>query len=324
MTIAIQLTQTGGPDVLVPHEVEVPSPGPGEAIVEQRAVGVNYLDAMHRKGAVPIPVPGGIGLEAAGTVVAVGSGVSDVAVGDRVAYALGPVGAYAAVRAYPAERLVRLPEGLSFEEAAAITFKGITAQYLLKNTYPVGPGTVVVLYGVAGALGQVMAPWAKRLGAFVIGVVSKEASVAIAKSRGCDAVLVWGSCDLAGEVSRLTDGRKADVVYDGIGRETFAASVDSLRPRGLMVSLGASSGLPDPVSVATLQAKGSLYLTRPSIAAYAADLAEYRERARDVYEAAAAGIIKPEIWKTYPLEQVAQAHEAMDSGTSNGPIVLVP
>ncbi|HVG48223.1 MAG TPA: quinone oxidoreductase, partial [Rubellimicrobium sp.] len=302
--------------------VEPTEPGAHEAWIEQEAVGVNFLDVTQRKGAVPIPLPGGLGLEGAGRVTAVGSAVTNVAVGDRVAYILGPLGAYASGRLYSAERLVRLPETLSFDDAATVLFKGITAQYLLKSTYPVGPGTVVLLYGVAGGLGQIMAPWAKHLGAFVIGVVSKEASIERARALGCDAVLVWGACDLPAEVATLTNGRKADVVYDGIGRDTFGASLDSLRPRGLLASIGASTGAPPPIEVGTLNAKGSLFLTRPSLAAHATDIAEYRERAQDVFAAVAAGIIKPSAWKTYPLADAAEAHAALESGASAGPILL--
>ena len=324
MATAIRLTQTGGPEVLELESIEQAQPGPREAWVEQEAIGVNYLDVMQRKGAVPIPLPGGIGLEAAGRVTAVGSDVTNVAVGDRVAYILGKLGAYASGRLYPAERLVRLPDGISFEDAATVLFKGITAQYLLKSTYPVGPGTVVLLYGVAGGLGQIMAPWAKHLGAFVIGVVSKEASVERARALGCDAVLVWGASDLPKEVAALTNGRKADVVYDGIGRDTFGASLDSLRPRGLLASIGASTGAPPPIEVGTLNAKGSLFLTRPGLAAHASDLAEYRERAEDVFAAVTAGIIKPAAWKIFPLAKAAEAHAALEGGESAGPILLKP
>lgn len=324
MVSAIRLTQTGGPEVLVLETVEQAEPGPQEAWIEQEAVGVNFLDVTQRKGAVPIPLPGGLGLEGAGRVTAVGSAVTNVAVGDRVAYILGPLGAYASGRLYPAERLVRLPETLSFDDAATVLFKGITAQYLLKSTYPVGPGTVVLLYGVAGGLGQIMAPWAKHLGAFVIGVVSKEASVERARALGCDAVLVWGACDLPAEVATLTNGRKADVVYDGIGRDTFGASLDSLRPRGLLASIGASTGAPPPIEVGTLNAKGSLFLTRPGLAAHATDITEYRERAEDVFAAVSDGIIKPSAWKAFSLADAAGAHAALESGGSAGPILLKP
>lgn len=319
---AIRIAAPGGPQVLEPKQIMVDSLAPNEAWVVQEAIGINFLDAMQRSGAVPIPTPSGLGLEAAGRVAAVGRAVSQVAVGDRVAYALGPIGAYATARAYPSERLIRLPDSIDCETAAAITFKGITAQYLLKSTFPVGPGTTVLLYGVAGALGQLMAPWAKHLGATVIGVVSKEASVEVARSRGCDEILVWGKCDVPAEVQRITKGRKADVVYDGVGKATFSASIDSLHARGMMVSIGASSGVPDPVSVGTLNAKGSLFLTRPSITAHATDLQEYRDRVADVYAAFSEGIIPANIWKRFALEDVAQAHAALENGSSNGPVVL--
>jgi NADPH2:quinone reductase len=205
-----------------------------------------------------------------------------------------------------------------------VLFKGITAHYLLHSTYAVGPGTVVLLYGVAGALGQIMAPWAKSLGAFIIGVVSKEASVARAQAAGCDAVLVWGACDLPAEVARLTDGQKAHVVYDGIGKLTFAASLDCLRPRGLIISFGASSGAPDPVAVGTLNAKGSLFLTRPALGVHATELGEYHQRARAVFSVVTSGVIKPATWNVFPLSDAAAAHAALEGGQSAGAIVLKP
>ena len=203
-------------------------------------------------------------------------------------------------------------------------FKGITAQYLLKSTYRVAPGAVVLLYGVAGALGHIMVPWAKHLGAFVIGIVSKQRSVKPARALGCDAVLVWGADDVPAKVSALTSGKKADVVYDGVGRATWEASLNSLRPRGLLASIGASSGPPPSIDVGTLNAKGSLFLTRPSLAAYSTDVAEYRGRAEDVLAAVAACIIKPSVWKTYALADAAEAHAALEGGTSAGAIVLKP
>jgi len=205
-----------------------------------------------------------------------------------------------------------------------VLFKGITAQYLLKSTYPVGPGTVMVLYGVAGGLGAIMASWAKHLGATVIGVVSREASVAKAKALGCDEVLVFNAASLAEQVSAFTQGRKADVVYDPIGRNTFAASLDCLRPRGLMVSFGASSGAPAAVEVSTLNAKGSLFLTRPSIVAHTATPAEYQARAQDVLAALEAGIIQPRVCRTYPLREAAQAHADLESGRTSGTLLLIP
>jgi NADPH2:quinone reductase len=324
MPVTIRLAAAGGPEVLKAETVEEQRPSAGEVWIEQDAIGVNQLDVTQRKGAVPVSLPGGLGLEAAGRVTAIGADVDSFAIGDRVAYILGPVGSYASGRLYPAERLVRVPDAISLDDAATILFKGITAHYLIHSTFAVGTGTVVLMYGAAGAVGQILVPWAVSLGAFVIGVVSKQASAARAKTAGCDAVLVWGACDLPSEVKKLTDGRKADVVYDGIGKPTFSASLDSLRPRGLMVSIGASAGAPDPVAVGTLNAKGSLYLTRPGLAAHATDLKEYRERAHAVFEAAIAGVIKPGAWKTFPLSEAAAAHAALENGKSEGAVLLKP
>lgn len=324
MPYTVTLGQTGAPSVLELREIPHQQPGPTEALIAHEAIGVNYLDAMQRRGAAPIPLPGGLGLEGAGRVTAVGSAVTNVNVGDRVAYILGPLGSYSSERCYPAERLVRLPVSISFEAAAASLFKGITAQYLLKSTYPVAKGTIVLAYGAAGALGQILVPWAKHLGACVVGVVSKEASVARARARGCDEVLVWGEGDLAAQLSRITNGEKAHVVYDGVGRDTFAASLDSLRSRGLLASIGASSGAPPAVEVSTLNQKGSLFLTRPALAAHATDIAEYRQRAADVFAAIADGVFVPEVWKTYPLAQAAEAHLDIETRKSAGAIVLRP
>lgn len=322
MTSAIRIDRTGGPEVLTFGDVERATPGPGQAWIEHEAIGVNYLDVTQRNGAIPIKLPSGLGLEGAGKVTAVGGDVRDIAIGDRVGYALGPIGSYATGRLYPAERLVRLPDDVSCSEAAAIIFKGITAQYLIKSTFAVQPGHTVLLYGVAGAVGQILAPWARHLGARVIGVVSKEASVKRAMAAGCDSVVVWND-KLPEEVADLTNGRKVDVVYDGIGRTTFAASLESLRPRGTMVSIGASSGVPPAVELATLNAK-SLFLTRPGLGHHVADVAEYHERVRDVFAAMSQGVIKPSTWKTFALADAAEAHAALETGKSAGAIVLKP
>lgn len=324
MAAAIRFSEVGEPEVLQVETLEPQAPGVGEVWLEQEAVGVNFLDVTQRKGAVPVALPSGLGLEGAGRVAAVGSGVSNVQVGDRVAYATGPIGSYASGRLYPAERLVKIPDELSFEAAAAVMFKGITAQYLIKSTYPVGPGTTILLYGVAGGLGEIMAPWAKHLGARVIGVVSRQASVEKARALGCDAVLVFDPQTLAAQVRELTDGKGVDVVYDPIGRISFEASLDSLRPRGLLVSFGASSGAPSAVEMGTLNAKGSLFVTRPSLAAHTATHAEYQQRAQDVLAAVAQGIITPRIWRSYPLAEAASAHADLQAGRSSGAIVLKP
>lgn len=324
MAEVIRFNKAGEPSVLSSEETELPAPGPGEVRIKHEAIGVNYLDITQRNGAVKVPLPSGLGLEGAGRVIAVGSGVTTIRPGDSVAYATGPLGAYSTERLYPAERVIPLPEEVTFEQAAAVLFKGITAQYLLKSTYPVGPGTTMLLYGVAGGLGQIMGQWAKHLGAFVIGVVSKTESIQRARSVGCDEVLVFNPLTLASDVAKITQGRKVDVVFDPIGRISFEASLDSLRPRGLMVSFGASSGAPSPVELSTLNTKGSLFLTRPSIAAHTLSVSEYRERANDVFAAVKAGIITPRISKTYPLAEVAEAHEALESGKSSGAIILKP
>lgn len=324
MVRVIQFSETGKPDVLSVESSAQLTPGTGEVWLEHEAIGVNYLDVTQRKGAVQLPLPSGLGLEGAGRVIQVGVGVNNVKPGDRVAYATGPLGAYATARLYPADRLVKIPDSISFDEAAAVLFKGITAQYLLKTTYPVGSGTTALIYGVAGGLGQIMVPWAKHLGANVIGVVSKPASVEKAKALGCDDVLIFDPNTLAADVIRITKGKKVDVVYDPIGQVSFEASLDSLRPRGLMVSYGASSGAPSAVELATLNAKGSLFLTRPSLAAHTSSAEEYLQRANDVFAAVIEGVIEPRIWGSYSLADVAIAHADLESGRSSGSIILKP
>ncbi|MGZ2744839.1 quinone oxidoreductase family protein [Burkholderia stagnalis] len=324
MVRTVRVHEAGGPQVLRVEQAAEQKPGPGEVWLEQAAIGVNPLDVSQRSGAVRIALPSGLGLEGAGCVAAIGPGVTEVAVGDRVAYATGPLGAYSMGRLYPANRLVKLPDDLGFDEAAAVLFKGITAQYLLKATCPVGAHSSVLLYGAAGALGQIMVPWAKGLGAFVIGVVSKQESVERAKAAGCDEVVVFDPTTLAAQVAEATNGRKVDVVYDPIGRVSFEASLDSLRPRGLLVSFGMTSGAPPSIEVGTLNAKGSLFLTRPSLAAHTATAEEYQERAAEVLRAIADGIIQPRIWRRYPLADVAEAHADLESGRSQGAIVLTP
>lgn len=324
MVMVVQVTQNGGPEVLNIVEQATAEPGPGQVWIEQKAIGVNPLDLLQRKGVVPLPLPSPLGLEGAGEVRAVGPDVTGVRVGDRVAYATGPIGAYASGRIYPADRLVKLPDALGFDEAAVLLFKGITAQYLLKTTYPVGPGSRVLIYGASGGVGQLMAAWAKHLGAQVLGVVKRPGSVQRALDAGCDQAFVFDAATLPEQVAKATDGHKVDVVYDGVGKISFDASLDCLRPRGVMVSYGATSGAPDPVSVATLNAKGSLYLTRPSLAAHTATAEEYQQRAADVIAAWSAGLIKPQVAHRFALTDVAQAHALMESGRNDGAMVLVP
>jgi NADPH:quinone reductase-like Zn-dependent oxidoreductase len=322
MATRIVLSATGGAEVMQLEHLQAQQPGPGQVWLEQTAMGVNPLDVLQRKGAAPLALPSGLGLEGAGRVIAVGDGVLNVQAGDRVGYATGPVGGYASGRLYPAQRLVKLPAALSDEVAAAVLFKGITAQYLLKTTYPVGPGTQILLYGAAGALGKLMAPWARYLGATVIGVVSRPQSVARAQAAGCHHVLVFDAATLAGQVRELTQGQGVDVAYDSVGKLSLQASLDSLRPRGLLVSFGGTSGAPAPIEVATLNAKGSLYLTRPSLAAHTASVEEYQQRAGDVLAAVAEGIIQPTVWRRYPLADAARAHGDLEQGLSEGALIL--
>ena len=324
MALAIRIHSTGAPDVMQMQEVPLSSPGPGEVLLAQTAIGVNPLDVSQRKGAVAIALPSGLGLEGAGTVTAIGAAVTGLQVGDRVGYATGPLGAYASARLIPADRLVKLPDAIGDDAAAAVLFKGITAQYLLKATGQVRQGSRVLIYGAAGALGQLMCAWAKHLGAHVLGVVSKAASVERARAAGCDEVFVFDAQTLAAQVAQATQGQMVDVVYDSIGKATFLASLDCLRPRGLMVSLGATSGLPPAVEVGMLNAKGSLFLTRPSLAAHTATAEEYQSRAHDDLSAVSNGILTPRIWKSYALAEVAQAHTDLEQGRSQGAIILKP
>ena len=324
MAHVIRIYSAGAPEVMQLEALDLPPPGPGEVLLEQTAMGVNPLDVNQRKGLVPIALPSGLGLEGAGIVAAVGTGVSDLKPGDRVGYATGPLGGYASARLFPADRLVRLPDAVGDDVAASVLFKGITAQYLLKTTAQVKQGSRVLIYGAAGALGQLMCAWATHLGAQVLGVVSKPASVERAKAAGCDQVFVFDAQSLPSQVMQATQGCKVDVVYDSIGKDTFFASLDCLRPRGLMVSLGATSGQPPAVDPGVLNAKGSLFLTRPSLAAHTATIEENQRRAQDVLDAIAGGIIQPRVWKSYALKDAAAAHADLEQGRSQGSIILTP
>lgn len=325
MATIVRVEQTGAPNVMMLVQEDSTPPGPGEVWIEQTAVGVNPLDVTQRSGQVPLKqLPSGLGLEGVGRVSAVGEGVSNVRVGDRVGYIMGPIGAYATGRLYPAERLIKLPDSLSDDDAAALLFKGITAEYLLHSVYAVDDKSRIVVYGAAGAVGQLMVRWAKHLGAQVIGVVSKESSVERARSAGCDQVITFDAKTLPEQVRDVTKGRMADVVYDGVGRLSFDVSLNCLKPRGLMASIGITTGAPAPVEVSTLNAKGSLYLTRPSLAVYTADTQEYQQRAINVLRAYADGIIKPAMRHKFALQQAAAAHELLQSGQSQGAVILSP
>lgn len=324
MTYAIRLHQTGGPEVLRWEEIDVPPPAAGEARVRHDAVGLNFIDTYHRTGLYPLPLPSGIGLEAAGVVEAVGAGVSEVQVGDRVAYAGGPVGAYAEVRNIPAHRLLKLPESINFNTAAAMMLQGLTAAYLLRRTYRVQPGDAVLIHAAAGGVGLIASQWAKALGATVIGTVGSAAKSELAKAHGCDHVINYSTENFTQRVREITGGEGVAVVYDGVGKDTFIGSLDSLRPMGTMVSYGNASGPVPPLDLILLSQKGSLFVTRPTLMNYTAKRADLEVLGADLFEMVGAGKVRIEINQTYPLAEAAQAHRDLEARKTTGSTILLP
>jgi NADPH:quinone reductase len=322
MPKAIRIHQTGGPEVPTWEDVTVGKPGPGEARVRQTAVGVNFVDIYVRRGLYPVTLPSGLGTEAAGMVKEVGPGVSDVRAGDRVAYAGGPLGAYAEERVMPADRLVVLPEGISDQQAAAMMLKGLTTQYLIRQIHRVGPGETILFHAAAGGVGLIACQWAKSLGAIVIGTVGSDEKAKIAKAHGCDFPVVYTRDDFVGAVATITKGGKLPVVYDSVGRETFMKSLDCLWPKGLMVSFGQSSGSVGPVDLGIFAQKGSLFFTRPTLNTYAAKRADYVAMAKDLFDVVQSGKVKIEIHQTYPLKEAAQAHRDLTSRKTTGSTIL--
>ena len=319
---AIRILKTGGPEVLTLQEVEVPVPGPGQVLVRAAAIGVNFIDTYQRSGLYPLPLPTGLGSEAAGTVETVGEGVTAFQPGDRVAYCTAPVGAYAEAHLVPAEKLVKLPDAVSFETAAAAMLKGLTVQYLLKQTFAVEPGQTIVFHSAAGGVGLIAGQWAKHLGARVIGTVGSDAKIALAEANGYDLVLNLNQDDWVGKVREATGG--VPVVYDSVGKDTFAGSLDCLSPRGLMVSFGNSSGAVPPFSPAILSQKGSLYLTRPTLFHYAATPAALQAMATDLFEVIASGVVKIAVNQRFALADARLAHEALASRKTTGATILIP
>ncbi|MBV8590110.1 MAG: quinone oxidoreductase [Acetobacteraceae bacterium] len=321
---AIRIHTYGGPEVMQWEGVPTPEPGPGEALVRHEAVGLNYIDVYFRTGLYKGPnLPATIGMEAAGAVVAVGEGVSSVKPGDRVAYATAPIGAYATERVISADRLVKLPDSIDFKTAAAMMLQGMTAQYLIRRTHRVQAGETIVIHAAAGGVGLIMSQWARDLGASVIGVVSNEAKAELARSHGATHVLI-GHADLPAQVKRITGGAMVPVVYDSVGKDTFMASLDCLAPLGLMVSFGNASGPVPPVDIALLGAKGSLFLTRPSLASYTAKRADLEQSAKELFEVVQSGAVKIEVNQTFPLSQAADAHRALEGRKTTGSTVLLP
>lgn len=323
-TQAIRFSETGGPDVLRLESIDLPAPGAGMVLVRHTVIGVNFIDTYHRSGLYPLPLPSGLGVEGAGVVEAIGSGVSHIKVGDRVAYAGGALGGYAQYRLFPADRLVPVPDDVSDEIAGGALLRGMTTEYLLRRTFKVEAGMSVLIHAAAGGVGQLACQWAKALGATVIGTVGTEAKAAIAYAHGCDRVINYATENFAQRVRELTDGRGVPVVYDGVGAATFEGSLDSLAPRGMLVSFGNASGAVPPFSPGILSQKGSLFFTRPTLAHYTSTRAELLESAGAFFDVVARGAVKVEIGQRYPLAQAAEAHRDLEARRTSGSTILLP
>ena len=325
MTYAITLDECGGSDVLKTTDIDMPSAGDNVVVVHHEAVGLNFIDVYFRTGLYPIAsFPTVIGMEGAGTVSSIGGGVNDFNVGDRVAYAALPTGAYASDRAIRADALVKLPDSISFEQAAAMMLQGMTVQYLIRQTYRVEPGETVLFHAAAGGVGLIACQWLKQLGATVIGTVGSEEKAALAKANGCDHTILYKNEDVASRVKELTEGKGVPVVYDSIGQSTLEASLDSLSPRGLLVSYGNASGPVTDFNFGTLAAKGSLYVTRPTLMTYTANPADMRAMAGELFDLVGSGKINVSINQRFALNEVAKAHDALEGRETTGSTILIP
>lgn len=325
MIHAIRIHEHGGPEKMIWEEVPLPAPKPDQALVRHSAIGLNYIDVYFRTGLYKLPsLPATLGMEAAGVVEAVGSEVTEVAVGDRVAYAMAPIGAYAQARTVKADRLVKLPDGIDDRTAAGMMLQGMTAQYLLRRTFPVKAGQTILVHAAAGGVGLIMCQWAKQLGCTVIGTVSTEEKAALALAHGADHVLLSGRDDLPSRVKEITQGAMLPVVYDSVGKDTFAASLDCLAPLGMMVSYGNASGAVPPVDIGILAAKGSLFLTRPTLATYTARHDDLVATANDLFSVVLSGAVKIEVNQTYALKDAAEAHRALEARRTTGSTIFLP
>ena len=325
MTKAIRMYETGGPEVLRWEDFDPGAPGPGEALIRHEAVGLNFIDVYHRTGLYPFPAfPVTPGLEGAGVVEEIGEGVAEVSVGDRVAYAGLPPGAYAEVRCMPAHRLVKLPQSLSTRQGAAMMLQGMTARYLLRGCYAVKAGDSILIHAAAGGVGSIVCQWAKHLGATVLGTVGSPEKAAQARANGCDHPILYQQEDIVACAKEITNGKGVDVVYDSVGQATFMKSLDCLRPMGMMVSFGQASGPVPPLDLGLLAAKGSLFLTRPSLMAYTAQRDDLLNHARDLFDVVAKGAVKIEIRQSYALCEAAQAHRDLEARKTTGSTVLIP
>ncbi len=325
MAGAIRIHETGGADVLRYEEVEVGAPGEGQVRLRQTAIGLNFIDVYFRTGLYPAPgLPFTPGLEAAGVVEEVGAGVDDLKAGDRVAYASPPLGAYAAERLMPADKVVPVPDGVTDEQAAAMMLKGMTAWYLLRRTFKVESGQTILFHAAAGGVGLIACQWAKALGAEVIGTVGSEAKAELAKAHGCAHVIRYDQEDVVERVKEITGGKKVPVVYDGVGRDTFENSLDCLAPLGMLVCFGQSSGAVPPFDLGILNTKGSLFLTRPSLMAYTAARNDLLTAAKDLFGVVENGSVKIEINQRFPLKDAAEAHRALEGRKTTGSTLLMP
>ena len=325
MTKAICIHETGGPDVLKWEDIEVGEPGPGQARVRHTAVGLNYIDVYGRTGLYPLPsLPHALGMEAAGIVEAIGEGVSDVAIGDRVAYVIAPPGAYSEERLVPADRMVKLPDNISEDTAAAMMLQGMTAQYLLRQTYNVKAGDTILIHAAAGGVGLIVCQWAKHLGATVIGTVGSNEKAELAKAHGCDHAIVYTRENFKDRVKEITEGAGVNVVYDSIGKDTFMDSLDCLKPLGMMVTFGNATGPVDPFPPGMLGQKGSLFLTRPTLFTYMAKREDLMAMAGELFDVVSSGVVKIEINQTYDLKDTAQAHADLEARKTTGSTILKP
>lgn len=322
MPHAIRFDQPGGPDVLKWQEVEVGHPSKGEVRLRHTAVGLNYIDVYHRTGLYPAPLPAIPGLEAAGVVTAVGEAVNDLVVGDRVAYASGPLGAYAEERIMPADRVVKLPNTISDEQGAAMMLQGLTTQYLLRRTYPVKAGDTILVHAAAGGVGLILCQWAKYLGVKVIGTVGSEEKAELARQFGCDYPIVYTKEDFHQRVMEITNGQKVPVVYDSVGKDTFMKSLDCLAPLGLLVLFGQSSGNVPPFDLGQLSVKGSLFITRPTLATYTAKREDLVAGAQELFDVVGKGIVKINVNQRYPLKDAAQAHRDLEARKTTGSTIF--
>ena len=323
MTKAVRYHKQGGPEVMQYEDVQVGDPGPGQARIRHTAIGVNFVDTYQRSGLYPMQLPQVAGNEAAGVVEAIGQGVTDLKPGDRVAYT-GLAGSYCEVRVVPADRMVKLPEGITDEQAASMMLKGLTVHYLIHTTYPVKKGETVLWHAAAGGVGLIACQWLKHLGVTVIGTAGSDEKCALAKAHGAEHVVNYSRENFVERVQAITGGKKVPVVYDSVGKDTWEGSLECLRPRGLMVSFGNASGPVAPVNLGILSTKGSLYVTRPTLATHIASRADLVQRAGDLFDAVKSGKVKIETTQRYPLADAQQAHRDLEGRKTTGSIVLQP